>query len=392
MGDRKGLHTMMDVVRHSFLVQLVAEMFQMHCHRVCNQEEIGIRGDRRTGRDGEFGPNYGFAGRRPQNSGVPDDDSYSRKIREADKIEVPPFPDITQIAPWRTKLMNSVAVASGNPDYYRVTIWLSESWSGKNFEELANSGGALFVTLDLKLASAMTNMMHKGGERSKRFRDRVNLKMEEASKGGNIIKGRQIVWMLLDSFKTFDRSAVVYGFDHLSALRVNNNNLHEFVIQWNHVLSNMGDEHIQTSLLRDAFYRKIEKVNEVSYDLNIYERMGETDPNKTYEFLMRCVETAIRMEDKRRNMTEREMALKSNAQKPVVKPAAIVMEGTGARTSPLCGGKGKQASPAKELPKKEVVTRTELLAIPAVLFQEDSLMGDKREKVKVAEKTTRKVL
>ena len=80
--------------------------------------------------------------------------------------------------------------------------------------------------------------------------------------------------------------------------------------------------------------------------------MGETDPNKTYEFLMRCVETAIRMEDKRRNMTEREMALKNNAQKPVVKPAAIVMEGTGARTLPLSGDKEKQASPAKELPKK----------------------------------------
>jgi len=254
-------------------------------------------GERRTGRSGEFGANHGSAGRRPQNTGGPDDESYSRKIREADKIEVPPFPDITQIAPWRTKLMNSVAVASGNPDYYRVTIWLAESWSGKNLEELASSGGSAFVTLDLKLASAMTNMMHKGGERSKRFRDRVNLKMEEASKKGDIIKGRQIVWMLLDSFKTFDRSAVVYGFDHLSTLRVNNNDLHEFVIQWNHVLSNMGDEHIQTSLLRDAFYRKIERVHEVSYDLNIYERMAESDPNKTYEFLMTCVETAIRMQD-----------------------------------------------------------------------------------------------
>ena len=90
----------------------------------------------------------------------------------------------------------------------------------------------------------------------------------------------------------------------------------------------------------------------MSYDLNIYERMAESDPNKTYEFLMRCVETAIRMEDKRRSMTEREMALKNNAQKPVVKPAAIVIEGTGARTSLPSGDKEKQASPAKELPKK----------------------------------------
>ena len=57
--------------------------------------------------------------------------------------------------------MNSVAVASGNPDYSRVTFWLAETWTGKNIEELAISGGPAFVTLDLKLASAMTNMMHK---------------------------------------------------------------------------------------------------------------------------------------------------------------------------------------------------------------------------------------
>ena len=179
-------------------------------------------GEREPGRFGEYGANPGTGGRRSPDLGGSNDEGHSHKIREADKVDVPPFPDITQIAPWRTKLMNSVAVASGNSDYYRVTLWLAETWSGKNLEELADSGGTTFVMLDLKLASAMTTMMHKGGERSKRFRDRVNLKMEEASKMGDIIKGRQIVWMLLDSFKTFDRSAVVYGFDHLSTLRVNN--------------------------------------------------------------------------------------------------------------------------------------------------------------------------
>ena len=131
--------------------------------------------------------------------------------------------------------------------------------------------------------------------------------------------------MLLDSFKTFDRSSIIYGFDHLSGLRVNNGDLHEFIIQWNHVLSNMGEGQIQTSLLRDAFYRKIEKVSELAYDLNIHERMAEADPNKTYEFLMDCVESAIRMQDKRGNMTEREQALKANAQRPAAKPAAVVL-------------------------------------------------------------------
>ena len=91
--------------------------------------------------------------------------------------------------------------------------------------------------------------------------------MEDASKRGDIIKGRQIVWMLLDSFKTFDRSSIIYGFDHLSALKVIDGDLHEFIIQWNYVLGNMGDVQMNTMLLRDAFYRKIEKVRELELSL-----------------------------------------------------------------------------------------------------------------------------
>ena len=137
--------------------------------------------------------------------------------------------------------MNNVAVASGNPDYSKVTLWLAETWSGATFQQLGNSGGVAFVTLDLKLASALAVMIHKAAEKAKRYRDRVNLKMEEASKTGIMIKGRQIVWMLLDSFKTFDRSSIIYGFHHLSALKIVGGDLHDFLTQWNYVLSNMGD-------------------------------------------------------------------------------------------------------------------------------------------------------
>ena len=84
------------------------------------------------------------------------------------------------------------------------------------------------------------------------------------------------------------------------------------------------------------------------YDLNIYERMTEADPSKTYKFLMNCVETAIRMQDKRRNMTERELALKANAQKPAAKPAAVVTDGVGTRIVLPTGDKAKQGSSSKE--------------------------------------------
>jgi hypothetical protein len=110
-------------------------------------------------------------------------------------------------------------------------------------DQLNNSGGPDFVILDIKLSTGMTEMLRKAGNSGKRLREKVDLKMEEATrKGTNIIKGRQVVWMVCESFKCFDRSEVVYGFDHLGLLKVNNNDLYDFLIRWNHILENMGEQ------------------------------------------------------------------------------------------------------------------------------------------------------
>ena len=205
--------------------------------------------------------------------------------------------------------------ASGNPDYAVVASWIAAAWSGKTYEELDDPGGSLFVMLDMKLANCMVAMMNKAGERGKRFRDRVNLRMEEAArKGNNVIKGRQIVWMLLDSFKTFDNSELAFGFDHLSKLKVQNGDLHEFLIQWNHVLDNMGGVELTHGALRDVLYRKIKEEDELKYDINLYERMHEGDPKKTYKHLMSCVESVIKLQDQRKNILEKEALL--SAKKP----------------------------------------------------------------------------
>ena len=227
-----------------------------------------------------------------------------RKIKEADKIEVPPFPEITKLLSWKTNLQRQVVTASGNPDYSMVASWIAAAWTGKTYEELDDPGGSLFVMLDMKLANCMVAMMNKAGERGKRFRDRVNLRMEEAArKGDNVIKGRQIVWMLLDSFKTFDNSELAFGFDHLSKLKVQNGDLHEFLIQWNHVLDNMGGVELTHGALRDVLYRKIKEEDELKYDINLYERMHEGDPKKTYKHLMSCVESVIKLQDQRKNIS-----------------------------------------------------------------------------------------
>ena len=125
-------------------------------------------------------------------------------------------------------------------------------------DQLNDSRGPDFVMLDIKLSTGMAEMLRKAGNSGKRVRERVELKMEESTrKGTNIIKGRQIVWMVCESFKCFDQSEVVYGFDHLGLLKVHNNDLHDFLIRWNHILENMGDK-LTDMQMRDVVFRKIQ--------------------------------------------------------------------------------------------------------------------------------------
>ena len=56
------------------------------------------------------------------------DEKPSRKIKEADRIEVPALPTILTVGTWKTRLINQVLVASGNPNIERIVKWISESW------------------------------------------------------------------------------------------------------------------------------------------------------------------------------------------------------------------------------------------------------------------------
>ena len=129
---------------------------------------------------------------------------------------------------------------SGNRDYKPVIKWISDVWAvGATFDGLADSGGDSFATLDVKLASSMQAVISHGGHDAKELRDLVVRKMDEAMKSFGLIKGRQIVFLLLENFKTFDNSEVVYGFDHLASC-VWGTDLNTVVKQWTTILEIMN--------------------------------------------------------------------------------------------------------------------------------------------------------
>ena len=128
--------------------------------------------------------------------------------------------------------------------------------------------------------------------------------------------------MLLESYKTFDRCDIVYGFDHLGTLKVKNHDLHEFLMTWNHIIDNLGKFSMNDVHLRDVFYRKIKDEPEMAWDIKRYERMTEYDANKTYEYLRNCVAEVITMQEQKKNLADREALLAAKDQRRDLKVAA----------------------------------------------------------------------
>jgi hypothetical protein len=202
------------------------------------------------------------------------------KVKEADKLHAPAYPTITNLASWQSNLTQQLVQTSGVRDVQTIIEWITAVWTtGAKIEDFADSGGAAYVTLDVKLSTAMQLIISHGGQEAKELKDSINRKMDEALKKMMLLKGRQIVFMLLENFKTFDNSEMVYGFDHLARCECDKD-LSAFMTQWQRILDNMCAP-IPTVNLRDVFYRKIKHVEVLKQDMNIYERYRENNANKT---------------------------------------------------------------------------------------------------------------
>ena len=264
------------------------------------------------------------------------DESDLPKIKEADKITIPPFPNITTLQSWQTALVQHIVTASGKRVIPPIIHWVSKIWLEKpTYEELASSDSKAFITLDHKLATGLQLMIQQGGAPAKELKDTVARKMDEGIRKGQLITGRQIIMLLMQSYKTFDNSEIVYGFDHLAKLECGKD-LYAFITQWNKVLDNMNGR-LDDRMLKEVFYRKICDNKDLAADINVYNRLGDAHPDRSYKWLLKIVMQEITLKRERRNMADRESSI------------AIILGGEG-------NGRGRNAAATPEGGGAEVST------------------------------------
>ncbi len=233
--------------------------------------------------------------------------------KEAEKVVVPDYPSIAGVRGWMATLMHNVAAASAHDDPARVVTWMKQVTAPRARLEDFDVCESEFQSLDGKLMTAMKTMLDRSSAKAKPIVHRVEREMQNAIHRNALIRGRHIVFLLIDSFRSFDNSDVYYGYDHLMTLTMAGTDLESFVHSWEHIVDNIQGGTPPGASLREPFYRKIKGCAALEYDIREYERMPEGHANKTYEWLYARVQLVLRNKRMTSNLEERDQAIREAA-------------------------------------------------------------------------------
>eukprot|EP00439_Symbiodinium_sp_Y106_P053861 s1457_g7.t1 len=208
--------------------------------------------------------------------------------READKVVVPPFPTVTHLDNWMAQCVANVLSACADPNQEEWMKWLSPAFRPHpDIEGLNDSGHRKFKSIDVKLGVAMTAMLRAGSDKAAELYLEVNRKANDyvRSYEGKIIKGRQIIATMYESFRTRDRLDMSVSLDYLVKLQYQGDNkLHQFKQTWLEILNRMRQEDIPSEkALRDCLYNKIKDSPAMKWELGLhYENLSYDDPKRSY--------------------------------------------------------------------------------------------------------------
>ena len=219
------------------------------------------------------------------------EDSGRPKVKEAETINLPEFPNPESSRSWKTATREAVRAASDSPD--EAFKWILEACDkDANHESLRDPGK--FLTLDTKLLAGLTKVAR--GELS---REILIFKETEASKS-RAVRGRQVLYLFHQCFKTNVEVGSLYSVEDLLKVRLLNDDLSTFINNWESVMSGLSHTPDETTL-RDILLRELRQSKRLKYDLEIYDRAREGTEQHTYRFLVDSLKELLTRERKRKN-------------------------------------------------------------------------------------------
>ena len=164
-------------------------------------------------------------------------------------------------------------------------------------EDLNDSGR--FATLDSKVSASLGRNLN--GDLGRK----INLLEEKAALAGKMLKGRQTLWLIYESYRINDTEGAILEFKDLLTIKVKNENPRQFINDWEMCLIGMKaipSEDIMESL----FITELEKCSSLKSVLALYKQdVTQRGMPKDYERLMGMVR--IQLEEIRRNKNRYDM-------------------------------------------------------------------------------------
>ena len=196
--------------------------------------------------------------------------------KEADKVVVPNWPRIHELEFWKSQITSNIVAASGDLDHDAWTPWIAPTFkiSPDIDGELAGSGDVRFNSVDVKLASALMAMMQNGGDQAREVLNEARLKMAKGCRGGTptIMKGRQLLAIFVDSFRSASNTDLVFTIKHLYDLPYpGDNDLVMFKSHFNEVLECMRPADVPNDIALRDIYDKVKGSRLMAFDLHYYE-------------------------------------------------------------------------------------------------------------------------
>ena len=281
--------------------------------------------------------------------------------KEQEKVSVPNFPNIMNMQKWRSELLSSVVAASGDSEVQAWITWLSKAFALRpDLDALNDSEGDRYASIDIKLGNAAKAMIKKARDKAMDLRLEIDAReyKHASSDPVKLIKGREIVAMLRESFRTRNRTDILYTISELANLRFqDDNHLSLFKTQWFQVLESIRPEDRPSKeSLRDMLFMQIKKSKRMALDISHFENLLLDDPNYTYDWLLGIMDKHIRKAREEKNRVDQQQGLKnllnsksgdSDAAPAKAAPAKKNEDGDAAPVVPKGKGKGKKGKKGK---------------------------------------------
>ena len=285
--------------------------------------------------------------------------------READKVVVPPWPQSHDLDGWKSQLMANVLSACADPDPETWISWIGESFKlNPDITRMKDSGGLRFTTINVKLANALNAMIASSGDNGKEVGMEIKVMVLDLARRDppQVVEGRQIVAMILESFRSSTHTDLMFTGKHLYELNYpGDSKLNLFRNQWIHLLSAMREDDKPKGLaLRDILFDKIKGSSSMAFDIRYYRNLTEGDPSKSYEYLMGMMARTVSLEREERNRLDKAKGINQ-----IMGSKALAVENT-----------TKKDDKPKPVPK----AKSEAAPVVAKLTQKDT-MNKKRGKV-----------